>query len=321
MSYRVGVILVAAVILLVVSILLSNRLGMPGSGHGEGHTEKSAESIDRQTGDDRNKSRDEESDQMPAESSLDDSVSATEFTHGGESLNWHAISDVDALYAELVERFEAGDVHAGYQLFELGHHCLLGSMVLHDIDHQLAAANDPETLQGLRETRDKYQAIEGPCSESQLSQANVSTALQSRWLWRSAEAGHVDAMYDVVFGRAIPVAPPSDKGIEGADERLAYRQRYARQLREACDSQSLHSLGVHFSRESPVSDGLHLGDHDDVDEATAWQLEGFAHRYAAGHLRDEALPEQAARNPDHPLTPAEEAHAMALAEDLLEQCP
>ena len=321
MSYRVGVILVAAVILLVVSILLSNRLGVPGSGHGEGHTEKSAESIDRQTADDRNKSRDEESDQMPAESSLDDSVSATEFTHGGESLNWHAIDDVDGLRAELDARFEAGDVHAGYQLFELAGMCLLGPMVLHDLDSRLAETNDPEVRQGLIETRDEYQAMAEPCRESELWQGNAAMTERAKWLWRSAEAGHVDAMYDVVFGTEIPMSPPGEMGIDGADERLQFRQDYARQLRESCNARGLHSLGVHFSRESIVTDGLHLGDHDDVDEATAWQLEGFAHRYAAGHLRDEALPEQAARNPDHPLTPAEEAHAMALAQDILEQCP
>jgi len=321
MGFRLVAIVMAAAVLLVVSIFLSDWTGTGEPASGMAASEQTAQSDE--TGAEADPGDDNAGDriQRPApEEASDDNASSETFSHAGQSLDWHAISDVNALHAELVERFEAGDVHAGYQLFELAEHCLLGPMVMHDIEEQIAAANDPETIQGLQETRDKYQAIEEPCRESELWQANVSMAVQSRWLWRSAEAGHVDAMYDVVFGRSNPVAPPREMELDGEDERLAHRRGYARQLRQACDDRALYSMGVHFSRNSPVTEGLAFADHPDVDEATARQLEGFAHRYAAAHLQGEGRPAHEARNPDHPLTPAEESRAMGLAEELLDQC-
>ncbi|MCP1727273.1 hypothetical protein J2T60_001238 [Natronospira proteinivora] len=320
MFFRLSAIIVIVAVLVTVIVFLRNGGDLSAPDSGIEMAEPLAQSEDDQQGQVHEEARGTDQSSSPRETFEEDAISDTGLTRGGDALDWHAISDVDALYVELVDRFEAGDVHAGYQLFELAEHCMHSPMVMEDLENQLAEANDPETIQGLQETRDKYQAIEGPCRESELWNANVAMQAQSRWLWRSAEAGHAEAMYDVVFGRSTPVPPPEDMDIESTDERLAYRQDYARQLREACDHRALYSMGAHFSRQSPVTEGLHVGDHTDADEAIAWQLEGFAHRYTAGRLQGESDPARQSRNPDHPLTPAQESRAMDLAGELLQDC-
>ncbi|MCP1727274.1 hypothetical protein J2T60_001239 [Natronospira proteinivora] len=237
-----------------------------------------------------------------------------------EEPDWHNLGDVDTLAGRLEAAHEDGNPNAAYYLHELAMDCQHAVYHLDRLESDLEEADSPGERQNIQERLEKLSAMQEPCRNSRFETPHTATQEAVNWVWHSAERGHPDAMYDVVFGTWG--SGPSMDDLDHGDEetRQARRQEYAQQLRDACHADGLYSMGVHLSRDSGVTEGLEMGQFTDVDGDTAQQMEGFAHRYAAALVQNEPRPAHAARRADHALTSAEEMDAQLLAEQIVQEC-
>jgi len=238
---------------------------------------------------------------------------------GGEELDLKTVEDVAAKYAELKAAFEAGDVHAAYQLYELSFGCSVSPRMIETRRSWLEDETDPNQRESIRRDKRHFEAFNQQCEETEWGQPRMAYEEASQWHWKAAEAGHADAMYRTVFSGMH--RSPREGARLSEDEQMDIRRDYLESLRDACHADALHSMGVHLSRDSAVTADFELQDHWDRDDDSARQMEGFAHRYAAARLREEGRPAEEARIPDQLLTAAEETQAARWAEDMLADCP
>jgi len=289
-----------------------------------GETEK--EQVEEQRAADSDEERSEQ--ERQADSHQADTKPAAEpdesWDDGAEKLveepDWKNLGDVEAWIEDLKAAHEAGDPNAAYYLFQMAVKCIQADQVLDDFREQRDEESSPEQRASIQERIDELSAMKGPCQDSRYEDLPLAISEQIEWIWHSAEAGHEDAMYKTVFGTYGGGSAPPGSDVPDEEDRDALRREFAEQLRESCHADSLHSMGVHMSRGSDVTRGLELGEFRDMDEETAQQAEAFAHRYAAASLREEGRPAEDARKSDHLLTAAEEAQAIALAEEIMEGC-
>ncbi|MEA5446623.1 hypothetical protein VCB98_12420 [Gammaproteobacteria bacterium AB-CW1] len=234
-----------------------------------------------------------------------------------EELDLAAISDVDARREALIAAHEDGDPQAANKLYQLAEACMRVHL-LDGLKEDIEEEQDPEREQQLRDIHEELSVIKAACLDSELGDFGDAVTERADWTLEAADAGHGDAMYRVVF-TGLGQLPRHDE--ESQARERALRQGYLDQLREACHADSLYSMGVHLSRESAVTQHFELHEHWDREDDRAMQMEGFAHRYMAAQIKGEGQPEQAARHPDHSLTAAEEAEAVAWARGQLSDCP
>lgn len=232
------------------------------------------------------------------------------------SLRWEEINDVDALIDSLTTDMEDGDGGAGWQLHRLASTCLYAAMAPREIPEEMQSTGDPESLARMRSELERYIAMREPCAESELGRMSNARAVKQRALWEAALAGHQDAQYEVVFN-----APPERAETESdQNDSLDLRRRMLSELRDTCHESTLHSMGIHLSRGSPVVEGLAQDNIPGHDSDASRQIKAFAHRYAAAILEDDALPARSARNEDYPLNAHEEQRAVALGDSIINGC-
>ena len=230
------------------------------------------------------------------------------------------VKNLEALYSELEESFMEGDVEVWQDLRALALNCRTAVTSLAPLEEQAAAVDDPEERAFLHEVLDDLQGLEKPCRNSRLGDPSFASQEEARWLWKAGQAGDRKASRQLLFSPAGAEERFRQYSGEDGEAYRETRRAMADNLRDDCDAEALDSMGVHFNRDSEVTKGLETGRFEDREEEVARQMEAFAHRYAAGQLKDRAQPAREARDAEVRLTPGQEEAAKDEARDMIADC-
>ena len=234
-----------------------------------------------------------------------------------ESPDWDAIADVDETREALIRAFEAGDVHAAYQLYEIAQLCIL-TLAIEDMGSGIDEEVDPDRRANMGELHQRAASMEARCQASSLADPRKLITENDRWLEKAADAGHAEAMYRTLFAGVRRMRPDDD---DAREEQLAREQAIYERLRDNCHARSLHSTGMHLARGSAIVGTLDRQTDWGRDDHTSRHMDAFAHRYAAARLNDDGRPAEQARDSQHLLTAEEELQAREWADSLLASCP
>lgn len=139
-------------------------------------------------------------------------------------------------------------------------------------------------------------------------------------MWQAGQAGDRKARPRILFSPLGPELRFQQYSGEGGEACRQARELMADNLREDCDAEGLESLGIHMARESPVAQDLETDEFADRDPDVHRQMAAFAHRYAAGRLKDRVQPAREARDPEFSLTPGQEARAREVGKEMISDC-
>lgn len=220
----------------------------------------------------------------------------------GADLQWDRINDVDGMVRSLRQEMDAGNPQAGWRLYQLAFMCLRASIVPEQIADEMQTTMQPDRRAELQAELERLEQMEGPCQDSLFQDPMEARSVYRDALWKSAQAGHLEAKYKLVFTSYMPGNEPVPSDADEDIDWTGTRREMLSDLRNACHNQALHSIGVHLARDSEVADELVRDRLPGHDVSTSRQIQAFSHRYAAAQLRDETQPAHSARNPDFPLT-------------------
>jgi len=238
----------------------------------------------------------------------------------------------DVVWAGFEVAWEEGDADAAYAISELFRSCaIIDQGKLKGLEDAIDSEVDPEERQRLKAELERIERYDAFCDDVDINNHEALIERVHEWRIKAADAGHVDAMMDVIGMHPSDFLLDEDRGEPDPEKMAAFdvrRKVYLEALRERCHILGLNTLGNLIAADrvfyTSELDKEVLFYQTDASLAI-WQdarIQAFAHRLAAARKTGAVRPEAHVRSmpPQASLTAREELHAGRIADAILADC-